>query len=289
MAEDINCIKVWHQCIFLQIKWLFMLIPRYKIIFSHQPLWTAHYVRRLSKERILCDWIGTLSLRHNNASFPSSTPFLRLPETLANLFWTQLNHISPREREWKWWWGGEIKIHFKRVKEIQSPLRIVTESEEETFFCITLSILPSNFSPEPCIWVTGSFVSTQKLSTLFVLDYDTTLGHVMLPWPFFFKSKKLGKPFKCTATDCILRIFTLTLLRLLLHGGGNRRTRELPFQWIQSASLFHPMPRRRYLLLWIPFVLIITINDWFGYLNASFRETSLLCHCYKWLPKLCFT
>lgn len=44
-----------------------------------------------------------------------------------------------------------------------------------------------------------------------------------------------------------------------------------------------------YLLLWIPFVLIITINDWFGYLNASFRETSLLCHCYKLLPKLCFT
>lgn len=44
-----------------------------------------------------------------------------------------------------------------------------------------------------------------------------------------------------------------------------------------------------YLLLWIPFVLIITINDWFGYLNASFRETSLLCHCYKWLPKLSFT
>lgn len=49
------------------------------------------------------------------------------------------------------------------------------------------------------------------------------------------------------------------------------------------------MPGLWYLLLWIPFVLIITINDWFGYLNASFRETSLLCHCYKLLPKLCFT
>lgn len=48
-------------------------------------------------------------------------------------------------------------------------------------------------------------------------------------------------------------------------------------------------PELWYLLLWIPFVLIITINDWFGYLNASFRETSLLCHCYKLLPKLCFT
>lgn len=78
--------------------------------------------------------------------------------------------------------GGEIKIHFKRVKESQSPLRIVTESQEETlFFCITLSILPSNFSQEPCIWVTGSFVSTQKLSVLFILDYDTTLGRITLP------------------------------------------------------------------------------------------------------------
>lgn len=31
----------------------------------------------------------------------------------------------------------------------------------------------------------------------------------------------------------------------------------------------------RYLLLRISFVLIIRINDWFGYLNASFRETWL--------------
>lgn len=47
--------------------------------------------------------------------------------------------------------------------------------------------------------------------------------------------------------------------------------------------------RQWYLLLGISFVLIIRINYWFGYLNASFRETSLPCHCYKWLPGLCFT
>lgn len=58
MAEDINCIKVWHQCIFLQIKWLFMLIPLYKIIFSHQPLRTAYYDGRLSRRRIRTSSVG---------------------------------------------------------------------------------------------------------------------------------------------------------------------------------------------------------------------------------------
>ncbi len=58
-----------------------------------------------------------------------------------------------------------------------------------------------------------------------------------------------------------------------------------------SLSLFLCLlaARQQYLLLGISFVLIIRINDWFGYLNASFRETSLLCHCYKLLARLCFT
>lgn len=47
--------------------------------------------------------------------------------------------------------------------------------------------------------------------------------------------------------------------------------------------------RRRYLLLRISFVLITRINDWFGYLNASFRETWLPCHGYKLQAGLCFT
>lgn len=144
MAEDINCIKVWHQCIFLQIKWLFMLIPRYKIIFSHQPLWTAHYVGKLSREKRLSYSIGTF--RHNNAFFPPP-PFSVLPEMLANLFWTQLNHISPWEEEG----GKKIKNIFQKCYKSWRPLRIATESQEESF-CITPSNLTSNFSLESCTW-----------------------------------------------------------------------------------------------------------------------------------------
>lgn len=36
-------------------------------------------------------------------------------------------------------------------------------------------------------------------------------------------------------------------------------------------------------------VLITRINDWFGYLNASFRGTWLPCHGYELQAGLCFT
>lgn len=44
-----------------------------------------------------------------------------------------------------------------------------------------------------------------------------------------------------------------------------------------------------YLLLWISFVLITRINEWFGFLNASFRETWLSCHDYELQTGMCFT
>lgn len=47
--------------------------------------------------------------------------------------------------------------------------------------------------------------------------------------------------------------------------------------------------RLQYLLLWISFVLITRMNDWFGYLNASFRGTWLPCHGYELQAGLCFT
>lgn len=58
------------------------------------------------------------------------------------------------------------------------------------------------------------------------------------------------------------------------------------------ASSFPPMPNLSTLLclsLSISFVLISRINDCFGDLNASFREMSLPCHCYKLPPTVCIT
>lgn len=54
------------------------------------------------------------------------------------------------------------------------------------------------------------------------------------------------------------------------------------------SCCFHTV-RWWYLLLRISFVLITRINDWFGYLNASFRETWLPCHGYELQAGLCFT
>lgn len=73
------------------------------------------------------------------------------------------------------------------------------------------------------------------------------------------------------------------------HGHMNLQPLFLTHSCSLSLSLCLPAARQQYLLLGISFVLIIRINDWFGYLNASFRETSLLCHCYKLLARFCFT
>lgn len=59
-----------------------------------------------------------------------------------------------------------------------------------------------------------------------------------------------------------------------------------------SCSLSHrftPCKAAIFLIMNISFVLITRINDWFGYLNASFRETWLPCHGYKLQADLCFT
>lgn len=144
------------------------------------------------------------------------------------------------------------------------------------------SRLFSIFSLEPYIFVTASFFSHTILAFL-VLDYGASLWCIISlikqgTWEYLDSdsdSKMYGQ-------------WGFSRALISPWETDEVQSSKLSAQWIQ-ALLCLTTQGLWYLLLWIPFVLIITINDWFGYLNASFRETSLLCHCYKLLPRLCFT
>lgn len=161
MAEDINCIKVWHQCIFLQIKWLFMLILWYKIFFSHQHLWLMLAVMRVRAE--------------------APQPFSLLPETQC-LCVTRLKNAAicsghslitevPKKGD------AEIKI-FELVKKYGLTERTYNWVQGETF-CITTPVGPVIFLLSLAfLWQLHLF--NTQLPALLVLDYDTSLWCIII-------------------------------------------------------------------------------------------------------------
>lgn len=169
MAEDINCIKVWHQCIFLQIKWLFMLILRYQIMFSHQHLWLALAVGRARAEVPRLFFLPPAPTP--TPPHPGEDPFV-LPDSKKHcyLLWPQLNPLSleeGRSRDKNIWTVGEIRTHgtYNRV-------------QEETFcittpVCLVIFLLSLAF-----LW--QLHLSRTQLPALLVLDYDTGLRCIIL-------------------------------------------------------------------------------------------------------------